>query len=1187
MLPQLPLARPVYRAMRRLVFALLLGSAALAAPAAHGQAIRLTAERTPLDAVLHQLASQTGLDIVYAHRLVEGRAVTGRYLGDDPEQALATVLRGSGLRVERLRPGQYVIVGAYPTPGLQPVSYRGTLSGTVADAETSELLPGAHVLLVGLQLGAVTNPAGYFALPDLPAGSYRIRVSYVGYRAVEQEVEVYPESPALPPTIRLSPQMLSSGGEAVVEGSEAERSDLQPVPGSDALDIRQAASIPAFLGESDLFGALEWLPGVGRAGEAGGELVIRGSEAHFNRYLLDGAPIIHPWHTFGLFSTFQTEALKSVRLYKGSFPAEYGGGLSAVLDVEMRDGDRDKAAGTVALSPVSLRAVSEVPLGRGASLMLSGRRTYLDLLLSPQLQPAAAAFASDEAGSGAQQDLGYYFFDVGAKVTLRPSPFHRVSLSVYEGGDDLSADVPFVSLLDPATADAANPLGARLRYGWGNRVVSARYRWLASRRLFLTTTGYYSRYRAEEAAFAQPTAASSVDSDYRVRFAETGATVDADYYYSLEHQLRAGLRLVGRTFESTLEETVLRSAMGEETRAERDAVRAVEAVAYVQDTWQPSARWQVQPGVRVEAFGLGPYVSISPRLNVRYVVARERVFLKAGLSRQVQYLHRLRDRYSFTLRPRLEPVGPGERGGPPGRRLAGRRRARSHAGRALRRPRRLRSAPRRYPPPARRVPGQGRDRGAGDPAGRAPGAVRRRVGPRVRGRGLGTGRAWGVAARAVVRLRPVPGAPAGRGLPPRRLRRAAHAQGPRAGEPPALEHLARSDGSERLPGHGPRRALRRRRPPRCRADALPRPAPRQQWPPPGLRPARPRRWLRLPGARAGVGREPASLQPPQPPQHGRAALRADSPGRGGDRRARPPDPPDGQPEDAMVSRRAERLGRVGAWGAMLTLALAGCDLAEPEPAQLVVEAFAEAGEALPTVTVRQTVGIELAENAAGVGDAAVTLTVGGDTVAYHAVPGAVGQYEPLAQRTAESGERVSVEVVGLGQRARASSRVPDPIMLDSVRIVPAAAPVEAVFADSLGFEVREGFVYPITVTLYWQAPAADTAWVRTRLAPPAAFPSAVVDFLLSTDAVQREADLTIGDGRRAWSGVYAVPVTSRDAPLPAHDLGVALVRSGTDYARYALSRTDPDRREPIGNVEGGLGIAVAVAVDRQTVRVGE
>lgn len=616
--------------------------AALARPAS-AQAIRLEAEATPLAEVLLELAVQARVDVVFAQDLVEGRAVSGRYLGDDPEGALATVLRGSGLRAVRLRPGQYVVVPELHVPAEER---RGTLAGTVLDAESGELLPGAHVVLAGLGLGTVTNRAGYFAIPRLPAGRYRVRVSYVGYRTQERELAVDPDAAEALPQIRLAPEPIR-GGDVVVEAVDGERNDLLPVPSTDVVGVRAAAQLPAFLGESDLFGALERLPGVSRASEGGGELVVRGADAHFNRYLLDGAPVIHPWHTFGVFSTFQTEALKHVRLYKGSFPAEHGGGLSAVLDVEMKDGSGERPGGVLALSPISLRGVAEVPLGGGASLMLTGRRTYLDLLLSPRLRAGADPLTFGGEDIGEAQEIGYYFFDAGAKVSVQPAAGHRLSLSVYEGGDDLSADIPFLSLFDPAP-DQTSPLGLRLNYDWGNRVVSARYRYLHGRELFLTATAYGSRYRATERSFARATTTSAVDTDYRVRFAEYGLKMDVDYYFALDHQIRAGVHLVGRDFTSTLDEEIRRAAGQSETRSEADAVRAVESVAYVQDTWQPSSKWQLQPGLRVEVFSLGPYVSFNPRLHVRYVIERERLFLRAGVSRQTQYLHRLRDRYSFT-----------------------------------------------------------------------------------------------------------------------------------------------------------------------------------------------------------------------------------------------------------------------------------------------------------------------------------------------------------------------------------------------------------------------------------------------------------------------------------------------------------------------------------------------------------
>ena len=282
------------------------------------------------------------------------------------------------------------------------------------------------------------------------------------------------------------------------------------------------------------------------------------------------------------------------------------------------------------------------------------------------------------------------------------------------------------------------------------------------------------------------------------------------------------------------------------------------------------------------------------------------------------------------------------------------------------------------------------------------------------------------------------------------------------------------------------------------------------------------------------------------------------------------------------------LGCVGVWG-MLTLFLAACDVTEPEPKRLVVEAFVEAGEELPTVVVRRTAALDDPDAAPPVTDADVTLALDGEEVRYLPVSGAAGTYAPEASRTAEVGGTFTLDVAWQGRRATASSRLPARIALDSVRVTPSAAPVEAVFADSLGLEVREGVIYPVTVTLFWTAPEADTAWVRTRLRPPASFPSAIVDFVLNTDETQREAEVAEAEGSpvRQWSGTYAVPVASLSDPLPPHALDVFVLRSGTDYAQYALSRTDPGRREPVGNVEGGIGIAAGVAVDGRTVPVGE
>jgi len=270
------------------------------------------------------------------------------------------------------------------------------------------------------------------------------------------------------------------------------------------------------------------------------------------------------------------------------------------------------------------------------------------------------------------------------------------------------------------------------------------------------------------------------------------------------------------------------------------------------------------------------------------------------------------------------------------------------------------------------------------------------------------------------------------------------------------------------------------------------------------------------------------------------------------------------------------------------LSLAACDVAGPEPERIVVEAFVETGATLPTVVVRRTASLDDPDAAPPIVDAEVTLRLGDEMILYRPASTA-GTYAPEVERVTEAGDEITLDVAWQGQRAVASSRLPAPITLDSVRVTPSAAPVEAVFADSLGLEVREGVIYPVTVTLFWTAPEADTAWVRAQLRPPASFPSAVVDFVLNSDETQRETEFAedAAASARQWSGTYAVPVETLDEPLPSHALDVFVLRSGTDYAEYALSRTDPDRREPVSNVSGGLGIAVGFAVDGQTVQVGE
>ncbi len=603
------------------------------------QAIKLNLSAVSLEEALLSLRTQAGVDVVFAQRLVQNQTVSCRYDGEQVEEALACVLENAGLRAEQIRKRQYVVLEAQRKR--EPAQTgnglpRGMLAGFVSDVESGEMLPGAHVYLSGLGLGAITNAGGYFAIPALPQGRYGVRISYVGYHTLDSTLAVG----AGMPLIRLSPVPLQSEG-VVIESSSAARPDLAAVPGVLALPVQDLEKLPSFPGEKDLFQALQWMPGVQRSGEVTGGLIVRGGETDQNLYLLDGAPVYHPWHAFSLISTFQTETFKDVRLYRGSFPAEHGGRLASVLEAQMKDGSRVRPGGVAALSLLSGRLMVESPITRNVSFMVSGRRSYIDQLIGRK-HPV------EENGRRDTLRTGYYFYDLSAKLTLHAGVRHQFSVSHYRGKDFLDLRLPFDLSLDFSSWLRPADLFFEVDQNWGNQLYSFRHQYLRSRRFFLTTTGFYSGYTAHEGAFIQPSSSASLRSNYRVRVYDLGLKVDADYYHSLYHQVRAGVQAVNHNFRSVLDATVERSPGAVDSLDEDSRLHAWEVVAYMQDTWQPSPRWQILPGLRLSTFSGGAYVHVNPRVSVQYAVEPKRFFVRGAVGTQVQYMHRLRDRYSFT-----------------------------------------------------------------------------------------------------------------------------------------------------------------------------------------------------------------------------------------------------------------------------------------------------------------------------------------------------------------------------------------------------------------------------------------------------------------------------------------------------------------------------------------------------------
>jgi len=595
--------------------------------------LQIRATDAPLETALAQVRSQANLDLVYADRLVQGRTTTCTYTGTDRREALACVLNETGVEAKRVRRRQYVLVAAPSGPGA-PAS-RAPLNGYVLDAETEERLPGAHIYLTELEAGATTNRDGYFVVSDLPPEAYDVRISYLGYQSVDTTLTAGKG----PVRIALAPTPIESEG-VVVEAGSTSGPDNERLPGMMSVALDRVERLPSF-GEPDLFRVLQWTPGIRKSGVAAAGLSVRGGNPDQNLYLLDGAPVYHPWHAFSLISTFQTGTLRSTDFYRGSFPVEHGGRLSAVLDAQMKDGSRRAPKAVAGLSMLSGRFRVETPITPSTSFMLSGRRSYIDKLVG-QRHPVT--------GPNGRRDTlrtGYYFFDTSAKLSHRFGPNHRLSLSYYHGRDDLDLRLPFDLSLDFSSWLRPADLLFEVAQNWDNRVVSGQHRYLVGDDLFVTTTGYYSGYRAQEASFVQPTTTAALASDYRVRLSDAGLKLNFDYHHSVSHELTGGLQVSMLQFESTLDSELQRSRSTVTRRAQESDLRAMKVAGYLQDTWTPTPNWTVEPGVRASYFGGGNHVNVAPRLSAQYIVHPRWLVLEGSAGVHVQYLHRLRDRYSL------------------------------------------------------------------------------------------------------------------------------------------------------------------------------------------------------------------------------------------------------------------------------------------------------------------------------------------------------------------------------------------------------------------------------------------------------------------------------------------------------------------------------------------------------------
>lgn len=572
----------------------------------------------PAEGLIALIESRRGITIAYSSRVVSGVRLTVARRGTLRDYLEALFGRFAPRYV--VEPGKVVVAS-------DAVRMR-TIAGYCRDARSQETLIGAHVSDTLLHRVTATNDYGYFSL-RVPTGRVPLRVSFVGYEPWRGVVELDKDTLLhvdLSPSRPLAPIEVSAE-ESILQATA--QTSMTSIP------MSQIGSYPSLLGESDVARVLQQTPGVASGGEGFGGMSVRGGGTDQNMLYLDDAPLYNANHMMGLFSVFNSDAVKKARLLKGGFPARYGGHLSSVLDVITLDGDMEHLTGTANIGLLSSSLVVGGPLAPGkVSFIVSAKRTYFDLF-SYLLQRS-----SDD-------NYGYLFYDLHAKLQWQPSERNRLMASFFYSRDKITTEQQLEDFAVRYGRDERRyTLALRNATNWGTLMTSLRWTHIFGSRLFGAATAWLSRYKFKNRDENRKGGLQRSGNEYHSGITDVGAHLSASIYPSnpAAGAWRAGVWVAHKLYEPLI--TVHAPVAGDtttQTLQRRVLMHRTEAHAYLDDRLRLGPVF-LTVGVHLSALlgrGAKGGVRVEPRLLAACPIGRH-FLVKADYSMTTQYSYLMR-----------------------------------------------------------------------------------------------------------------------------------------------------------------------------------------------------------------------------------------------------------------------------------------------------------------------------------------------------------------------------------------------------------------------------------------------------------------------------------------------------------------------------------------------------------------
>lgn len=499
-------------------------------------------------------------------------------------------------------------------------SQKITLSGYITDASTGERLINANILDSNSKKGTTSNDYGFYSL-STTTNSTTISISYLGYVTLKKNISLKKNTTL---NIQLVPESYSLGEVEISASKEVpieKRNEISTI----SIPTKQIKKLPALGGEVDVLKVLQLMPGVQSGNEGASGLYVRGGSPDQNLTLLDGVPLYYVNHLGGFISTFNIDAINNIKLTKGGFPAQYGGRLSSVLDIRMKDGNMNKFQGSGMIGLLATKLSVEGPIKKDTtSYMISARRMLYDLFTRP-----ISKLTSDGFG------FGYTFYDFNAKINHKFSDKDRIYISTYLGHDRAIGSYN----------DKVSKFKSSLQ--WGNNLAAFRWNHLFNQKLFSNTTVSYTHYKFSTKNLDIEKDDNKETESFSSFFSgiyDLGIEANFDYFVTSNYTLKFGTNNIYHSFKPGTSRSKEKENGNNvmDFKSRNDDAFAWENAVYIENDLKIGQRIITNFGLRGVNYNIGDvnYFSVEPRLLATILIAKN-TSLKTAYSKMQQNVHLL------------------------------------------------------------------------------------------------------------------------------------------------------------------------------------------------------------------------------------------------------------------------------------------------------------------------------------------------------------------------------------------------------------------------------------------------------------------------------------------------------------------------------------------------------------------